>query len=256
MVMTLAQLRYFLAACEERSFTSAARRCAVSQPSLTNAIRALEQDLGGLLFHRRPHVALTRLGLVLRPHFESIVRAVDETPRIAAAFTATAQRETPSKPLASVNPMMLRKREWSKRVSVQRRRLATLAMLTFGILVSDVVARAGSSQDDQAYGLAHRLGSTCAHWNEVASLSIVRQAQGAQDADLRRVADALFRMRRAQRSCELGLVWLACQDYQLIIDDQANLIGTPFKESFTCALPVARETDFAVHPVRSTVQPP
>src|SRR5262249_11999497 len=49
-VMQLQEVRYFLAVHQERSFTRAARRCGVSQPSLTNAIRRLEQDLGGALF--------------------------------------------------------------------------------------------------------------------------------------------------------------------------------------------------------------
>jgi hypothetical protein len=51
--MQMQQIRYFLALCEERSFTHAAKRCGVSQPSLTNAILALEQELGGVLFQRK-----------------------------------------------------------------------------------------------------------------------------------------------------------------------------------------------------------
>ena len=61
------QIRYFLALCEELSFTRAAKRCGVSQPSLTNGIRALEEELGGDLFTRRPHLAVTRLGFAVRP---------------------------------------------------------------------------------------------------------------------------------------------------------------------------------------------
>jgi transposase-like protein len=56
--MQLQHVRYFLAVRQERSFTQAARRCGVSQPSLTNAVRRLEQHLGGALFKRKPEVEL------------------------------------------------------------------------------------------------------------------------------------------------------------------------------------------------------
>src|SRR2546429_8839626 len=78
--MTPSQLRYFLVLCETKNFTRAAHRCAVSQPSLTDAIKALEDELGGALFFRRPQVQLTTLGRALRPHFRSIVKAIDKTP--------------------------------------------------------------------------------------------------------------------------------------------------------------------------------
>ena len=83
--MNLQQLRYFIALCEERNFVLAARRCNVTQPSLTHSIRALEEEFGGPLFKRRP-THPTALGEALRPHFEAIVRALDEIPRIVAAF--------------------------------------------------------------------------------------------------------------------------------------------------------------------------
>ena len=50
--MEIHQLRDFPAICEERNFTRAAKRCGVSQPSLTNAIKRLEETLGGPLFNR------------------------------------------------------------------------------------------------------------------------------------------------------------------------------------------------------------
>jgi LysR family hydrogen peroxide-inducible transcriptional activator len=70
--MQMHQIRYFLALCEERSFTRAAKRCGVSQPSLTNAIMALEQELGGALFQRKPLVALTVLGHAVHPYLDRI----------------------------------------------------------------------------------------------------------------------------------------------------------------------------------------
>src|SRR5262245_22520415 len=83
--MNLQQLRYFVALCEERNFVLAARRCNVTQPSLTHSIRALEEEFGARLFYRRPTYP-TELGEALRSHFETIVRALDEIHRIAAAL--------------------------------------------------------------------------------------------------------------------------------------------------------------------------
>ena len=72
------QIKYFLAACEERSFTRAARRCNVAQPSLSTAIRRLEKALGGRLFVRSATgLRLTALGEAVRPHFEKIIRKAE-----------------------------------------------------------------------------------------------------------------------------------------------------------------------------------
>src|SRR5262245_24596761 len=72
--MEMHQIRYFLALCEELNFTRAARRCGVTQPSLTNAIRALEGELGGALFQRKPRIVLTELGAAIRPYLVEIDR--------------------------------------------------------------------------------------------------------------------------------------------------------------------------------------
>ena len=80
--MEMAHVRYFLALCSERNFTRAARRCGVSQPSLTRAIKVLERELGGPLFRRLPGgLELTELGAELKPHFRAISRSVDDIQR-------------------------------------------------------------------------------------------------------------------------------------------------------------------------------
>ena len=73
-VLEMQQVQYFLAMCEELNFSRAARRCGVSQPSLSNAISALERELGGALFDRKPSIALTALGRMVRPYLEEIAR--------------------------------------------------------------------------------------------------------------------------------------------------------------------------------------
>lgn len=81
------QVHYFLALCEELSFTRSARRCGVSQPSLTTAISALERELGGALFHRKPSIALTELGRVVRPYLDEIARNAGRAREVARMVT-------------------------------------------------------------------------------------------------------------------------------------------------------------------------
>jgi LysR family transcriptional regulator, hydrogen peroxide-inducible genes activator len=82
----LPQIRYFLAICEARGFTRAAAICGVSQPSLSRAIRRLEQELGGALFDRGPPVRLSPLGQAVQPHFQMIALTIDEIRRIGAGL--------------------------------------------------------------------------------------------------------------------------------------------------------------------------
>jgi molybdenum-dependent DNA-binding transcriptional regulator ModE len=83
--MEMHQVQYFLALCEERNFTRAAKRCGVSQPSLTNAIKRLEQTLGGPLFHRdRRNIELTELGRLVKPYLKQLNQSAYEAKRKAA----------------------------------------------------------------------------------------------------------------------------------------------------------------------------
>ena len=50
--MEMHQVRYFLAVARELNFTRAAESCHVAQPSLTRAIKQLEDEFGGELFRR------------------------------------------------------------------------------------------------------------------------------------------------------------------------------------------------------------
>jgi DNA-binding transcriptional LysR family regulator len=84
--MQMHQIRYFLALCEELNFTRAAKRSGISQPSLTNAISALERELGGPLFQRKPTIALTTLGRTMQPYLRRIAEAADHAHEAAQAF--------------------------------------------------------------------------------------------------------------------------------------------------------------------------
>src|SRR5262249_60809147 len=88
--MEMHQIRYFLALCEELSFTRAARQCGISQPSLTNAIIRLEHELGGPLFERKPAVALTVLGHAVHPYLQRIAENADLSRGTAQALVRLA----------------------------------------------------------------------------------------------------------------------------------------------------------------------
>jgi Bacterial regulatory helix-turn-helix protein, lysR family len=82
------QVRYFLALCEEQNFTRAAKRCGVSQPSVRNAIKRLEEELGGDLFHRIKNGAkLSPLGVAIRPYLDQINECAEGARREAASIS-------------------------------------------------------------------------------------------------------------------------------------------------------------------------
>ena len=66
--MEMHQIRYFLAVSRLLNFTRAAEECNVAQPSLTRAIKKLEDELGGELFRReRRNTHVTELGRLMLP---------------------------------------------------------------------------------------------------------------------------------------------------------------------------------------------
>ena len=61
--MTLTELRYIVALARERHFGRAAEKCFVSQPTLSVAVKKLEDELGVALFERRANdVTVTPVG--------------------------------------------------------------------------------------------------------------------------------------------------------------------------------------------------
>ena len=77
--MNLPQLEYFLAAVEHGSFTGAADALHLAQPSVSEQVRRLEDELGVRLFQRVGRgLVLTDAGRALRPRAEAVLEAVRE----------------------------------------------------------------------------------------------------------------------------------------------------------------------------------
>ena len=73
--MTLTELKYIVAVARERHFGKAADACYVSQPTLSVAVKKLEEELDLKLFERSANeVTVTPLG-------EEVVRQAQAVPR-------------------------------------------------------------------------------------------------------------------------------------------------------------------------------
>lgn len=84
--MTLTELRYIVAVARERHFGRAAEACHVSQPTLSVAVKKLEDELGVTLFERnRGEVAVTPVG-------EQVVAQAQRTLEAADAVALAARQ--------------------------------------------------------------------------------------------------------------------------------------------------------------------
>ena len=129
--MEMHQVRYFLALCEERNFTRAAKRCGVAQPSLTRAIHQLEAEFGALLFVRdRTSTRLTDLGILVRPDLVRIDQSAAETKRKAGKFLAA----------RSVEPQ--------PRAMEALMRVVSVAVVTVVILAAGLILRPEQRADE------------------------------------------------------------------------------------------------------------
>src|SRR5580693_5147934 len=80
--MEIHQLRYFVAVAEEGSFSRAAAKVRVAQPSLSQQIRKLEGEIGQPLFDRLPRsVVLTEAGRCLIDYARQILASLGDARR-------------------------------------------------------------------------------------------------------------------------------------------------------------------------------
>ncbi|MFN3884605.1 MAG: LysR substrate-binding domain-containing protein [Rhodocyclaceae bacterium] len=90
--MTLTELRYIVALAREKHFGRAAEKCFVSQPTLSVAVKKLEDELGVILFERgQSEITVTPAG-------ESIIRQAEKVLAEAARIKELA--DTAGDPLA------------------------------------------------------------------------------------------------------------------------------------------------------------
>lgn len=84
--MNLQDLRYLVAVAEHRHFGRAAEACHVSQPTLSNQIRKLEDDLGVKLLERtNKRVELTPVGSQILTHARQALAQAREMEHVAQA---------------------------------------------------------------------------------------------------------------------------------------------------------------------------
>lgn len=84
--MTLTELRYVVALARERHFGRAADKCAISQPTLSVAIKKLEDELGVILFERATNeVRVTEIGASVATQAERVLGEVAHLNEIANA---------------------------------------------------------------------------------------------------------------------------------------------------------------------------
>lgn len=84
--MTLTDLKYIVALARERHFGRAAEKCFVSQPTLSVAVKKLEDELGVILFERSPQdVRATPIGERVVAQAEKVLGEAAQLAEIAAA---------------------------------------------------------------------------------------------------------------------------------------------------------------------------
>ena len=85
--MEMHQVRYFLALSRTLNFTRAAEECHVAQPSLTRAIKQLEEELGAELFRRERNLThLTEFGHRMLPMLQQCYDSAASAKALASSL--------------------------------------------------------------------------------------------------------------------------------------------------------------------------
>lgn len=85
--MNLRELEYLVAIDDERHFNRAAKRCFVSQPTLSGQLKKLEQELDVLLVERNTRqVVMTEVGSVIADHARKVLADIKNIRDIAEGY--------------------------------------------------------------------------------------------------------------------------------------------------------------------------
>ena len=112
--MKLTQLEYFCVAARYHNITKAAKELFVTQPSISNAIKALEEEFGVNLFFRNNNkLTLTPEGEIFYKSAEELLAHADS---VESEFHELRKKVTP---IRIGIPPMFWKRNWISRSSMQ-----------------------------------------------------------------------------------------------------------------------------------------
>ncbi len=105
--MTLTELRYIVSLAREKHFGRAAEKCHVAQPTLSVAVKKLEDELGVILFERgQSEVSVTPAGEPIVRQAERVlaeaarVKELADTSGDPLAGPCGSARSTPSAPIS------------------------------------------------------------------------------------------------------------------------------------------------------------
>jgi len=108
--MEIHQLEYLVALAEENSFTRAAERLHIAQPSLSQQIQKLEREIGQPLFDRLPRgVTATEAGQKLLGHARRILAEIEDAKRQARELRDTVSGALTIGAIPTMAPFLLPK---------------------------------------------------------------------------------------------------------------------------------------------------
>lgn len=141
--MDLRQLRYFLAVVDEGGVHRAAEALLIAQPSISQAVRNLEQDLSASLFHRvGRRLILTPAGEALVPAAREVLHAMDLSRSMVESVDGLRSGRMilscmPSQAVSPLAPLVGRFLQRHPGVSVSVRAAATPADVASALRVGD-----------------------------------------------------------------------------------------------------------------------